>query len=163
MHASFEVVCGILRSSCGGGDWKGRYPGLIFFVIQHIGFGALSQSPPRQSWWRRGRRGRGWLVWLAGWLLVFSTADSSPSPLRQHCRQEGRRCSTATLTVAVRRRIQPLLPPPVSTPPLVQVLRPWLRTRTEQNCSASAPPCLGCCVSLWVPPRPPPSLPNKSL
>lgn len=102
---------------------------------------------------RRGRAGggegegggAGWAGWLAAGFQHHGQLPVSSSPALQAGR---RRCSTATPTVAVRRRIQPLLPPPVSTPPLVQVLRPWLRTRTEQNCSASAPPCLGCCVSL---------------
>lgn len=112
MHASFEVGCGILRSSCGGWrGWRGRYPGFIFFVIQHIGFGALSQSPPRQSWRRRGRRGRGWLVWLAGWLAAgFQHRGQLPVSSSPALQAGRRRCSTATPTVAVRRRIQ--TPPP---------------------------------------------------
>lgn len=80
MHASFEVAVGIFGG--GGGRGGGASPKFcIFLVIQQIGFGALSQSPPRQSWWERGRRGRGWLAgcWFsapktAPRLLLASTA-----------------------------------------------------------------------------------------
>lgn len=133
--------------------WVGGLEGALprFHFLRHSAYWIRSSQPIAAEAELAEEREKGaGLAGLAGWLAGcwFSAPRTalSSSPALQAGR---RRCSTATPTVAVRRRIQPLLTPPVSTPPLVQVLRPRLRTRTEQNCSASAPPCLGCCFFMF--------------